>query len=486
MRVFTTNRVLKLTILAVLFLVFLITPLITNAQWGGSADDWGPDCCGTDTAPTTSPRPTPRPDPTPDRPDRDRPDRPNLSCTIDVTKTTITQGESTELTVNSIADSAILYKQDGWRRTFFGLIRARNYVRISDIPLGTPYSISPTETTNYEVRVRKPRYQGGVCRTTINVIDTPSPQHQYPSCNVWATPNSIQYGGSTTLHWSSNNATGMSIPSIGSLTPNITGSKVFYNLTSDRTFECTAYDADGHVATDTTSVSVEQYNYTPPMCTLFASPLNITKGGDSTLTWSTTNATSVTLTDLGSAPLNGSRVLYNLQGSKTYTLTATGPGGATTCTRRVNVTEPYQPPVVPPTKVRPSCQIYPVYVNRDITANGGGAILQWTAQNAATATLTDHGSVNSVTGTQFVKPTESKMYTLTVFNDGFRASCSTYITVAQRTITDYSDKYVNLTSVPYTGAEDYVTLILLTLALLTLSFIAFFYRHHIKHFVARK
>jgi hypothetical protein len=279
----------------------------------------------------------------------------------------------------------------------------------------------------------------------------------------------------------------MYIPSIGSLTPNASGSRVFYNLTADRVFDCEAYDTDGHRATDSTRVTVEQYSYTAPTCSLFASPINISTGGDSTLTWTTTNANAVTLSGMGSTPLNGTKVIYNLQNSTTYTLTATGPGGTATCTRTINVSEPYQPPVVSPTQVRPSCQIYPVYINRDVTTNGGGAILNWTAQNATTAILTDHGTVNNVVGTQFVKPTETKTYTLTVFNDGYRASCSTRISVLDRTIIDYTPTgSVTLTGVPYTGADDYISVILLLLTLFTLSFVVFFYRHHIWQVVAPK
>ncbi|MCD5384542.1 MAG: hypothetical protein LRZ97_01340 [Candidatus Pacebacteria bacterium] len=72
---------------------------------------------------------------------------------------------------------------------------------------------------------------------------------------------------------------------------------------------------------------------------------------------------------------------------------------------------------------------------------------------------------------------DSKTYTLTVFNDNYRATCSTHITVAQHIITEYTPTgYVTLTGVPYTGAEDYIYLALLFVILLTVSFGIFFYR----------
>ncbi len=391
------------------------------------------------------------------------------SCTISANPNSVTSSDSTVLswTSNNATEASI--------DNSIGTVGTVGSYSIGNITSNTTYTMTVSNTSG----------NTATCSTSVSVINPPT--HQYPSCNVWVSPSSVEYGGQTTLYWTSSNATSMLIPSIGTITPNSSGSRTFYNLIDDRVFECRAYDDDGHLGTDSTQVTVEQYSYTPPTCSLFASPINITTGGDSTLSWNTTNATSVTLSGMGSVPLNGTKILYNLQNSTTYTLRASGPNGTATCTRTVNVSEPYQPPVVPPSKVRPTCQIYPIYINRDITSTGGGAILTWTAQNATLATLTDHGTVNRVTGTQFVKPTESKTYTLTVYNDGYRASCSTLITVNNRIITDYTPTgSVSLTGVPYTGAEDYISVILLLLTLLTLSFVIFFYRHHIWKVVAPK
>lgn len=74
-----------------------------------------------------------------------------------------------------------------------------------------------------------------------------------------------------------------------------------------------------------------------PTATLSASPMTISSGGSSTLSWSTTNATSVSIDNgIGSVPASGSMSVSPAQ-TATYTLTATGSGGSTTAQATVTV-----------------------------------------------------------------------------------------------------------------------------------------------------
>ncbi|MBW2046219.1 MAG: hypothetical protein JRI96_15295, partial [Deltaproteobacteria bacterium] len=76
------------------------------------------------------------------------------------------------------------------------------------------------------------------------------------------------------------------------------------------------------------AVTVGSFN-PPPTLTLDASPLTIDPGQSSTLTWSSTDATSVTASGgwSGSKALSGSETV-SPTANTTYTLTATGPGGS--------------------------------------------------------------------------------------------------------------------------------------------------------------
>ena len=83
-----------------------------------------------------------------------------------------------------------------------------------------------------------------------------------------------------------------------------------------------------------------------PSISFAASPDDIATGQTSTLVWDTTNATSVTIDHgLGSQPLSGSTSVSPAS-TRTYTLTAVGPGGTSTSTATLTVIGP------PPAKHR--------------------------------------------------------------------------------------------------------------------------------------
>lgn len=88
-----------------------------------------------------------------------------------------------------------------------------------------------------------------------------------------------------------------------------------------------------------------------PSAALSASPVSAQAGQTVTLTWSSTNATSITLEpSVGAVALKGSTTVKPSQ-STTYTLTATGPGGAAHASAQVTITPaPSQAAVRKPTQ----------------------------------------------------------------------------------------------------------------------------------------
>src|SRR5215472_3022993 len=81
----------------------------------------------------------------------------------------------------------------------------------------------------------------------------------------------------------------------------------------------------------------------PPVCKLTAEPAAIEQGKSATLSWTSENATDVTIDPgLGKQLTQGSAPA-SPEASTTYILTATGPGGSATCTSRVTVS-PAAPP----------------------------------------------------------------------------------------------------------------------------------------------
>jgi len=84
-----------------------------------------------------------------------------------------------------------------------------------------------------------------------------------------------------------------------------------------------------------------------PTVNLQASPSTIQKGDSVTLTWSSTNATSLSLSPgVGNVSAEGSQRVTPTD-SVTYTLTATGPGGSADASAHVTVNAPPPPPPKP-------------------------------------------------------------------------------------------------------------------------------------------
>ncbi|PYU24945.1 MAG: peptidoglycan-associated lipoprotein Pal [Acidobacteria bacterium] len=82
-----------------------------------------------------------------------------------------------------------------------------------------------------------------------------------------------------------------------------------------------------------------------PTVTLQATPANVQRGQATTLRWSSTNATSLTLAPgVGNVSPEGNTSVTPTD-SVTYTISATGPGGSASATARVTVTVPPPPPV---------------------------------------------------------------------------------------------------------------------------------------------
>jgi peptidoglycan-associated lipoprotein len=89
----------------------------------------------------------------------------------------------------------------------------------------------------------------------------------------------------------------------------------------------------------------------PVTATLSANPASIQSGQSSTLTWSTQNATDITL-EGNKVDASGSQSVSPTE-TTTYHLTAKGAGGAQDATATVTVTAPPPPPPPPPTPPPP-------------------------------------------------------------------------------------------------------------------------------------
>ena len=216
--------------------------------------------------------------------------------------------------------------------------------------------------------------------------------------------STIVQGQSTTLSWKVTNAASFSIspavapdplPMIGSAT---------VSPSQTTTYVGTATDANGKTATNSVTVTVVPQGSAPTM-SLSVSPNVVAAGQSTTLTWASTNSTSVVITpsvlgdDVTSVALSGSTAIVP-SATTTYTATATGAGGITaSASATINI--------LGVTLVATPATIGP----------GQTATLSWTSSNATTLSIDQGiGAVNGPSGSLSVSPAATTIYTITATN----------------------------------------------------------------------
>lgn len=157
-----------------------------------------------------------------------------------------------------------------------------------------------------------------------------------PTVSLTVNPASIAPSQSSTLIWSSTNATSCTASGGWAGTKTTSGNQpVSPTSTTNYTLSCTG---TGGTAQQTTTVTVA--SSTPaPTVSLAANPATITLGQSSTLSWSSTNATSCTASGSwsGTKSQSGTESVSPTTTS-TYILTCTGTGGKTNQSATVSVT----------------------------------------------------------------------------------------------------------------------------------------------------
>lgn len=241
-----------------------------------------------------------------------------------------------------------------------------------------------------------------------------------------ATPSTIAPGQTSTLNWVVQNATSVTISGIsGAL--NATSGSTQVSPTTTTTYTLTATGPGGTV-TASAIVTVSANLALPQILMFNGSPLSITAGQSSTLSWSTANATSVTISGLGTQQLNGSVSTGALTTTTMYTLTATGAGGATTsAVITIQVTPASIPQVV-------------VFSASPTTINAGQtSTLCWQVLGATTVNISNGvGTGLSPTACQTVSPQTTTTYTLTASNASGQIQASVTVNVGSTQILQFS------------------------------------------------
>ncbi len=164
-------------------------------------------------------------------------------------------------------------------------------------------------------------------------------------------------------------------------------------------------------------VSISTANTPTPRIQFFtATPAQVNPGQSSTLSWSVTGATSVSISGLGTVASTGSAPVSPTV-TTTYTLTATNAAGTSTATVTVVV-------------ATPQSGFQYCYASPATVMAGESATLNWAVTNATGVTISNGVGVQPATGTFVVSPTASTNYTVTATGgSGTAATCSIGVNV---------------------------------------------------------
>jgi RHS repeat-associated protein len=184
---------------------------------------------------------------------------------------------------------------------------------IGQVPPSGSLAVSPTATTTYTITASN---ASGTATdaATISVLVP-------PTASISSDRTSIVLGESVTLAWTASNADTVTIDNgIGQVDPS---GSITVSPSETTTYTITATNAAGS-ATDSVTISV----ILPPTVDISASPSSITLGEDTTLSWTSTSADTVTIDNgIGDVAPNDSLIVSPTR-TTTYTITATNSAGS--------------------------------------------------------------------------------------------------------------------------------------------------------------
>ncbi|HKP88105.1 MAG TPA: hypothetical protein VJZ26_18515, partial [Blastocatellia bacterium] len=166
-----------------------------------------------------------------------------------------------------------------------------------------------------------------------------------PKVQVQVSRDRIQQGEDVRVNWTSKNAKAVTI---NGQTVDKNGSQVF---TPDNTTTYMAVATRGKKEARDSKVVAVNPRPPKPSVRVTLDQDAIQRGQSTSLRWSSTNAERVSISELGTVPGSGTRVVSPAE-STTYTATASSAGGTDTASARLTVTEEAAPTTDPNTRPR--------------------------------------------------------------------------------------------------------------------------------------
>jgi hypothetical protein len=242
---------------------------------------------------------------------------------------------------------------------------------------------------------------------TDTVVITKSTDVPPPTCELLSSKSRIVLGSSARLTWTATNAVGTATINPGAFTVFPNNSSAFRDVTptTDTTYTMTVRNSAG--VTATCSETIRVVPPTSASCDTFnAEPSTINRGQKAVLSWTTTNATNVSINNAVGTNLaaDDSTEVAPLE-TTTYILTASKTGSTDYCERTVTV---IQPTVF-------SCENNVNYFRASDTSidEGDSTTLSWTTSGVSSLSITNLSST-ALTGSESVSPRSDTTYTMTI------------------------------------------------------------------------
>jgi hypothetical protein len=272
------------------------------------------------------------------------------------------------------------------------------------------HQVSPNTNTTYTLTATN-----ATGSSTAQVTVTMGVAGQPVINSFTANPITINSGQSSTLSWNITGATSASI-SAGIGTVNATSGTYVVTPAATITYTLTAANSVGSVTT-TATVTVSGANF-PVINSFTANPTIVTSGGASTLTWSVTGATTLSINQgIGNLLTSAGTTTVTPTATTTYTITASNSYGSVTAQVTIMIGTASLPVIVSFT-ASPSTISVGQYSN-----------LSYIIQGSPTSVSIDQG-VGTVS--QFgatVNPTTTTTYTLTATNSSGSVTRTVTVTV---------------------------------------------------------
>ena len=320
---------------------------------------------------------------------------------------------------------------------------AKDELSLAPLPKPSTDSTQPSSSTSTSSSIPPP---------TITPPPTSSPTPPKASASTYAppvsppvisyfsaNPSTIYAGNASTLSWDVYGASSVYLDHGGGYVPAYGDATA--RLYTTTVFTLTATNGAGTVARQvlitvlastpvpTTPSTPAAAPSSPPVINYFTpNPSSISAGGSSTLSWSVTGATSVSI-DHGAGYVSASgTATAKPSATSTYTLTAQNSAGKVTKSVTVTVAATAAPAPAP----APSGPTSPPTINSFSASpasiiKGNSSTLSWNVSGAATISINNGVGNVASSGSKVVTPTASTSYTVTATNT--KGSASKTVTV---------------------------------------------------------